>query len=856
MRSSLRQGWWVVVAAAIVALPVLPPAAAGPSDTLPVVHAGSQSDLPAAVLAPWSARVGYDPAYVAEVPLAQLDLDRISVVVHLAPQDPGFYLPAPAGSPGLTGGTIAERYGRTSGDYAALLGYFEDHGAAIARTSPERLDLTLEGPAPAIGAAFGTTILTGTWEGRTVHFPASVPALPSPFAAEVSSVVGLSDGFTRFAFSLVPAEEPAAVAAPLQGRTSTLVTPSAAHLLYGLSDLYNYSGSPHFATGVGIAVVLWGDGYAPSDITTFFANEYPAGFPSVTVTGHPVSGAPVPSASAPNDPSQAPQELTLDIEWAASMAPGAAIHAVYAPDGPASNSYSPSDADLENAFATAVDLTGVDVVSMSFGTPDGADSSLQAAFAQTIATATQRGITVLAASGDNAGTVKGGCQGGPSPEFPAASPGVLAVGGTAPVESLDAFGTVTGLDAEPAWNGSGGGYSTVYAAPSWQEVGSATGPIASHGTRGIPDVAGPAFDNYFYFDGGDRAGRGTSFATPMWAGLVAEIDALLGRPVGFLTERLYGIGAQEENGQTGIGLVDITSGANCLATAVTGWDSVTGWGSPRAVTLYQDLSSSFVGVALTTSSDAVAPGSAVSATVLVTNATSHAAIPGLPVGFTLTALGYSGPCGGTMASVAATTDLNGSATAALTVPGCFLGSSALLSVTVSGNGYFGNNSTRLTVNLVGLAGFLAGIQTFPYNVIAFIVIVAIAVALGYWIGERRRPRRPRAVRYPVAAAAPASANLPPVVPPSSGAALDSGPPVRWPPDPGPSGPPPGATDPVGGFSSRTTGDPPPAIDDSAATPGRDPALQCPHCSAPIAVTDAVCPACGSPLGSPPPGDGT
>ncbi|MCI4355039.1 MAG: S8 family serine peptidase, partial [Thermoplasmata archaeon] len=630
-------------------------------------------------------------------------------------RDPSFYLPTP-GAGALSNDQIRARYAPLPADYRAALDYFAQSGLTVVHAWPDGLSVTVEGSAQDVGRAFGTSLVDGTWQGHAVRMPLGVPTLPPSIERSIESVSGLSSGFTEFSLPLSNVRSSAVV----PSRTSTLLWPSAAHAIYGLDGLYNYSGSPHWATGVGIALVLWGQGYAPNDIQSFFANYYPAGFPPIHYAAYPVDGALAPSQNAVNDPSNVTSEMTLDMEWAGSAAPGATLSAVYAPDGPAKNGYSPSDTSLEDALNTAVQsVGGVHVISMSFGTPDGSDPTFQAAFTNILADAQAHGITVLAASGDTGGTARVGCQGAPVPEFPAASEFVVAVGGTAPVLAVNTLGGFTGLDSEPAWNRSGGGFSTTVPAPSWQKVGSAAGPISQRGFRGIPDVAGPASDNVFFYNGQEAAGAGTSFASPMWAGIIAEMDAIRGQPLGLVTPRLYAVGAAEANRSTGIGLVDITQGSNCLGPASTGWDTATGWGSPRALLLLQDLSGTFVNVEIGVSSATVAPGQTFSSSVHVTNATSLAPINGAVVAFDLSAVNYVGPCGGAIQSATTSTAGSGDASTSLTVPGCYLGLDLVVTATVSGGSYFGSNTTTIHVNLIGVAGFLAAIQQFPYNFLAF-----------------------------------------------------------------------------------------------------------------------------------------
>jgi kumamolisin len=62
---------------------------------------------------------------------------------------------------------------------------------------------------------------------------------------------------------------------------------------------------------------------------------------------------------------------------------------------------------------------------------------------------------------------------------------------------------------------------------------------------------------------------------PLWAGLTACINQLLGKRVGSLTSLVYSQLAPV-NGT----FHDITSGNNGTFPAKPGWDACTGWGSP------------------------------------------------------------------------------------------------------------------------------------------------------------------------------------------------------------------------------------------------------------------------------------
>jgi kumamolisin len=693
--------------------------------------------IPAALLAPFAARAGFDPTQYAGVANVQPLEGNVSVGVTFLPRSATFFSPPIAGATVMTNAELQATYGLTDAQYLAAERYFEGFGLTIQHTWPDQLHLTVAGAALRVAAAFSTDLFTGQLGTRLVEFPGSAPRLPATLENEVGAVTGLSNGFSTFTLPLQvsgPAPSRSGGVSSAPAAAGSFIYPNTPHMIYGFDGLYNYSSSPHYATHEGIALLLWGDGYSPNDLTTFYSTYYPSEFPAVAINAYPVDGAPEPAASAVTDPSGAPEELTLDLEWSGSQAPGATLNAVYAPDGPESDSYSPTDTSMEDALTTALqDVPNVKVLSMSFGLADGGDAALQAAFETDFAEAGQKGITLLAASGDNGGTSDKGCAGSAAPEYPAASPYVIAVGGTAPTLNYNFVGQPTGLANEPAWNLSGGGYSTDYAAPSWQLVGSAAGPISAGGGRGIPDVAAAASDDFLYYNSQPLSGYGTSFATPLWAGLVAEMDAIRGSPFGFITPRLYTIGVAEASGTAAQGLVDITSGANCLYSATSGWDPVTGWGTPRGVLLYEDLTGTYVDLELAPGAGSVTPGSTIAFTLTVVNASDQAPIAGVPVALALSG-DTGGPCGGSFDSATVTTGTNGQALVYLAVPWCYLGLHAIATATLSANGYFGLNSTRVLVNLVAE-------PSAPYSFLLFALIMLLAILAGValnGLGARRR----------------------------------------------------------------------------------------------------------------------
>lgn len=259
----------------------------------------------------------------------------------------------------------------------------------------------------------------------------------------------------------------------------------------------------------------------------------------------------------------------LDIEIAGAIAPEADI-AVYFSDN--------SDAGFIGALNAAVhdDRNRPSVISISWGGPESSwTAQSMRAFNDALKAAAMMGVTVCAASGDS-GADDGVADGGDHVDFPAASPYVLACGGT----SLRA--SAGGPSSETVWNdgarggASGGGVSAVYGLPAWQRnlsVSTSAG-TAVLGGRGVPDVAGDADPVTGYrvrIDGTDRVVGGTSAVAPLWAALIARINASKGANVGYVNARLYANPAAFN---------DITQGGNGGFVASPGWDACTGLGSP------------------------------------------------------------------------------------------------------------------------------------------------------------------------------------------------------------------------------------------------------------------------------------
>ena len=349
----------------------------------------------------------------------------------------------------------------------------------------------------------------------------------------------------------------------LSKSSPTGLPPSAIASVYKLSGLSGTSGA-----GAGQIIALidaYNDPNALSDLNKF-NSQY--GYPALTTCTSLSQSGPcfeqVDAQGKAKVNSGWALEESLDIEWAHAEAPDAKIVLVQA----ASN----SDANLFGAVQYANSI-GATEVSMSFGSSEfSGETSYDSYF-------TNAGTLYTASAGDS----------GHGTEYPAASPNVIAVGGT----TLNGCSGTSckKFTSETAWSGSGGGASSVETIPGYQTsyggsvYGASSISALTGGARGIPDVSFDAKPNngVSVYDSTRYAGQvgwftigGTSVGAPDWAGILAA-----GKAAG--KTALQGNSAIYSGGYS-TNLRDIESGTNGSCgtdcTAGTGYDLVTGLGSP------------------------------------------------------------------------------------------------------------------------------------------------------------------------------------------------------------------------------------------------------------------------------------
>jgi len=217
---------------------------------------------------------------------------------------------------------------------------------------------------------------------------------------------------------------------------------------------------------------------------------------------------------------------------------------------------------------------------------------------EALAAAHGHGTTAFDATGDLAGLE---CRGGhnwsdpPSPDdvgvdAVASVPEMTAVGGT--TLSTDSKGRWL---AEQSWydvpltQGTAGGVSQLFGRPSWQNVSSSAGPADRRLVPDVAAVADPFTGVKFVFRQGVVVGGGTSQAAPVWAGLAAVINQLLNEralaPLGDFNPLLYEVA----KGSAVPGFRDIEFGGNAISPGGSGYDMVTGLGSPNIENLVKNI---------------------------------------------------------------------------------------------------------------------------------------------------------------------------------------------------------------------------------------------------------------------------
>jgi len=561
---------------------------------------------------------------------------------------------------------FTERFGPTQQDYDTVIRFAEANGLTVVGTSRNRLNVDVAGPVGAIENALHLAI--GVYkhptENRNFYAPDREPTPNLPF--QLWHIAGLDN------YSIPkPAGLDRRPAVSREPNATTGSGPSASFLGSDMRAAY-YGGS---LTGAGQSLgLLEYYGTDLADLTTYFTNAHQTN--NVPITLKSTDG----TSTSCVYPSCDDTEQTLDMTQALGMAPGLSSMVMY---------IGSTDSAIFNAMATASPLNAQ--LSSSW-TWSPADPSTDNPYFQEFAA---QGQNLFQAAGDS------GKWGSRSAIFPADDVYLTSVGGT----DLNTSSAGGGWSSETAWVDGGGGISpNHYAIPSWQTSAASSCSACSKTYRNAPDVSANA--NFTFYVCADQTTctaneyGGTSFAAPMWAGYLALVNqqsvANTGKTVGFINPSLYTIGLGSSYGTD---FHDITSGSNG-ASATTGYDLATGWGSPNGSGLITALAGSSSSPSFSLSAS---PGSV---TITQGGAGGTTTVTVTPVGgfsgsVTLSASGL--PSGVTPSfSVNPTTS-----TSVLTLTASATATTGTFTVTIQGtSGSLTNTTTvQLTVNPVSSGSF-------------------------------------------------------------------------------------------------------------------------------------------------------
>lgn len=478
----------------------------------------------------------------------------------------------------LSRAEFAATHGSDPKELQEVEAFAKSQGLEVLESNAARRSVVVRGTASAINKAFSVQLHDFDSPRGKYHSHTGMASVPAPISNMVEAVVGLDN-------RQVPARHYSTAR-----RRSQKDPPNTAPVTpQQIAQAYNFPAGDGTGQTIGIYEMQTSDGaagYSVADLTNTmqaFGGGLKVPKPiDVSVDGVKNSGV-------------SDGETGLDITVASAIAQGAQI-AVYFTGGTTQSILHALQAMIHPNAGDPVPS----VLSISYGWgPDdaSADSFSEQEYQQLdqlFQDAANLGITVLVSSGDSGAFISSSTQAQTS--YPATEPWVVACGGTT-VGNLNG-----GTFDEYVWNdvgaggpgATGGGISARFPVPTYQaNVHLPMRNGTNSPGRGIPDIAGNASENSGYqqfIQGQEQPVGGTSAVAPLYAGLIARINANLGAPVGFINPVLYSMGNAAFH--------DVSSPpgpANNSFQHVTGypagpgWDACTGWGSVNGMALQNGL---------------------------------------------------------------------------------------------------------------------------------------------------------------------------------------------------------------------------------------------------------------------------
>ncbi len=464
----------------------------------------------------------------------------------------------------LTVPEFTAQFGPTQADYDAVVQYARSNGLTVVGGSRDGMDVQVKGPVSAVQTAFHVNLHTyqHPTENRIFYAPDREPTVSLPFNLwHISGLDNYSIPHPLFVKKSDYAAAHGIAADKVVSHATTGSGPSASFLGSDMRAAY-YGGTALTGAGQNLGLFEY-LGTDLADLNTYFKNVGQTNKVPVTILSTDGTSTSCVDSRAGGNCDDT--EQTLDMTQAIGMAPGLSSLVMYVGS---------TDTAIISAMTTHSPLPTT--IGCSWGWTPADPSTLNPYFEKMAA----QGQTFFAASGDSSTWSKR------NEAWPADNAYVVSVGGT----DLTTSSAAGPWKSETAWADSGGGISPdKIAIPSWQQISGVITTTNKGSTtyRNGPDVAANA--NFTFYTCADQTTclaneyGGTSFAAPMWAGFIALANqqaAANGKSkVGFLDPTIY---PQNVTSTYATDFHDITSGKSGSYSAVTGYDLVTGWGSPKA----------------------------------------------------------------------------------------------------------------------------------------------------------------------------------------------------------------------------------------------------------------------------------
>ncbi|WP_348263088.1 S53 family peptidase [Telmatobacter sp. DSM 110680] len=568
----------------------------------------------------------------------------------------------------VTPAQFTARFGPTADQYDTVLRFAKTYGFEVVGGSRDGMLVQVKGSVSNIEAAFHLNMRTyqHPTEARTFFAPDAEPTLDLPF--NLWHISGLDNYSIPRALHTSRDEYAQAHGIDAEKVVSHATTgsgPSASFLGSDMRAAY-YGSGPLTGAGQNLGLLEY-YGTDLADLTTYFKNVGQTN--NVPITLLSTDG----TSTSCVYPGCDDGEQNLDMTQAIGMAPGLASLTMYVGS---------TDTSIISAMTTHSPLPTT--IGCSWGWTPADPSTLDIYFQKMSA----QGQNFFAASGDSS------TWSSRNEAWPADDAYVVSVGGT----DLTTSSAAGPWASETAWVDSGGGISPDgIAIPSWQTAAINSSNHGSTTLRNGPDVSANA--NFTFYTCGDQQAcqanyyGGTSFAAPMWAAFIAlanQQQANNGqKPLGFINPAIY---SQNANASTyAADFHDVKSGTSGSYSAVTGFDLVTGWGSPTAALITALTGPPAAGFSLSASPSSLAltAGGAGGASTITSTVTG---------GFnSAVSLSYSAPSGITASFSPAS--ITGTGTSSMSVSVASTVATGAYTITVSGTSGSTVETTTVTVNV-------------------------------------------------------------------------------------------------------------------------------------------------------------